>query len=755
MAVASPAARHGLRPIVWVVVAFFALGSIYSLATPIFEAPDEWLHYPLVQYLADGNDLPVQDPNVQTLWEQEGSQPPLYYWLMASATRWIDASDLPQRLYRNPHASIGDASLDANRNLFIHSPEESFPWRGAALAVHIVRFISVGMGALTVVLGYGLVRRVFPERRSIALGTAMLIAFNPMFAFLSATVNNDNLIILLSTLAMALLIMCLTESRAGVDRRGWLVRAALGVVAGLAALTKVSGLTLLPVIALGLSVRHLRHWDWRGWLASGLLVALPVVAIAGWWYWRNHALYGEWFGIETMVAVVNRPRVLPATFAEAIGEFNGFRFSYWAVFGIFNILTLPFAYAVLDAFTLVGLIGWTVYLLVAWRRGERMRAGILLVLMAFALTVLVSVFNWTMMTAASQGRLIFPAIAVIALMLWLGWDTVWSLLNSRVRIAWLRAGRWSMPVFLFGLSAIVPFRDIAPVYAGPSFLTRDQLPADVNVVDVDFGRAFRLIGYRREARSGEADLVQFTLYWQCLQRPPADYSVYVVVYGRGFEEVGKRDAYPNRGLFATRECQPGAMFADPYHTPVKPDARRPTVLRAQIGLRDWAGGAELLASVGTLIVDVGEIGPAEGDADPQYLHDWRFSDMIALIGHSVKGEARAGEPLILTLYWRALSAPPESYTVFVHLLDAQSALVSQADGLPLAGDYPTDRWVTGDLVIDDRVLQVPLDASEGRYHLDVGLYRLSDGSRLPAVDAEGNRQPDDRVSLTPDIRIFK
>jgi len=739
----------------WIVAAFIVLSSIYSVATPIFESPDEWLHYPLVKHLADGNDLPVQDPEVGTPWQQEGSQPPLYYWWMAFATRWIDTGDAPERLYRNPFAAVGDASLEANRNIIIHTPAEDFPWHGTTLAVHLIRFLSIGMGALTVALGYAIARRAFPERRSIALGTASLIAFNPMFAFLSGTVNNDNLVILWSTLAIYLLVGCMTESSAGVDARGWLRRAALGVVVGLAALTKVSGLTLLPVIGLGLTIRHLRRRDGSGWIASALLVAVPVAVIAGWWYARNAQLYGEWLGLDVMVAVYGQPRALPGTWPELIGEFEGFRFSYWAVFGIFNILTFAGAYPVFDVFSLAALVGWGGYVARAWRHGERDRVVLLALLALFVMTVLAGLLRWTIMIASSQGRLVFPAIAAIALMLWLGWDTLWSMLGERIGLTRLREARWSMPIFLFALAAVAPFRDIFPVYAGPAVLTPDQLPAGLNILNVDYGDVFRLIGYAVDPRSGREGTAEFTLYWQCLRRPPADYGVFAIVYGRGLQEVGKRDAFPNRGQYATRLCSRGTIFVDPYRIKVKADADRPTVLRAQIGLRDWEQNTDLPASVGSLLIEVGKLAPIAQEAGPAFPAAWRLGDAVELVGYSLPAGALPGQPVRLTLYWRDLATLSESYTVFAHLLDAEGQLVDQANSPPVNGEYPTQWWSPGEIVVDDHVFDLPTDAPAGEYQVALGLYRLSDGVRLPIVGPDGAAAPDGRLLLEQAVRVSR
>ena len=75
----SPAAR-------WlgvVVGLHLGLGLLYSWATPVFEAPDEGFHFAVIRWISQGRGLPVQEPGQASDWEQEGSQPPLYYLLAA------------------------------------------------------------------------------------------------------------------------------------------------------------------------------------------------------------------------------------------------------------------------------------------------------------------------------------------------------------------------------------------------------------------------------------------------------------------------------------------------------------------------------------------------------------------------------------------------------------------------------------------------------------------------------------------------
>jgi hypothetical protein len=51
------------------------LALAYSVVNPLFESPDEFLHYEFVRYLIDRRELPVQTPGKLS----EFHQPPLYY----------------------------------------------------------------------------------------------------------------------------------------------------------------------------------------------------------------------------------------------------------------------------------------------------------------------------------------------------------------------------------------------------------------------------------------------------------------------------------------------------------------------------------------------------------------------------------------------------------------------------------------------------------------------------------------------------
>src|SRR6476659_8741426 len=92
-------------PLTLLLSAYVVLALIYAWATPPFEASDELWHFGMVDSIARTGALPVQVvsvPKVKTAWEQEGSQPPLYYLITAALVTPIDRSDMESLRQPNP-----------------------------------------------------------------------------------------------------------------------------------------------------------------------------------------------------------------------------------------------------------------------------------------------------------------------------------------------------------------------------------------------------------------------------------------------------------------------------------------------------------------------------------------------------------------------------------------------------------------------------------------------------------------------------
>ncbi len=122
-----------------------------------------------------------------------------------------------------------------------------------------------------------------------------------------------------------------------------------------------------------------------------------------------------------------------------------------------------------------------------------------------------------------------------------------------------------------------------------------------------------------------------------------------------------------------------------------------------------------------------------------------FGDQLRLAGYELS-RADGGQAVGVTLAWQALGPIDTSYTAFVHLLDGEGRLVAQSDAVP-AGGYATDRWLAGEVVVDNHTLPIPEDLVPGSYLLVAGLYDAATGQRLVAAAAGGQVLPEDTVPL--------
>lgn len=745
-----------------ILAVFVVLGVVYSLVTPVFEAPDEIQHFFYAAHLADGNGLPRQDPAHPALWAQEGSQPPLYYALAALLIAPVDTADAEALLWENPHAALGDPLRLSNKNHIVHTDREAWPYRNTALAIHLVRGLTVLLGAATVLFVYLLGRALLPAAPRLALAAAALTAFTPQFVFISSSASNDSLIILLSTITAWWTVRLARrpasrpgtphrhpERGNGADFRGGLSDyALLGLVLGAAALTKLSGIALWVLAGGVLGVIGLRRGALRHTF-GGLSVTFAVaLAVAGWWYWRNWRLYGDLTGLSAMLAIVGGwPH--PLGWRDLIGQFQGLRISYWALFGWFNIPLPDWVYRVWDGMTLLALLG----LPLLWRRDEREVAPRdriwLLVPLAWFAVLLASLVRWTLLTPGMQGRLLYPAAWAINLLLVLGWSRWAELLRTArgPRVGWLVA-----PVcFSALLTAIAPAAVIAPAYRKPPVIAAGEVPAAAAVAPVTFGGSARLIGASLSpgtARPGET--VWVTLYWEALGGFDRDYTVFVHLLDHVGGAVAQENSWPGLGAYPTRLWQPGTVVIDRHPLHIPGGTAAPAVLHVDAGFFLPQTGEQLPGPAATGAAGQLRLLPGQvARSAPATALDVRLGDEgIRLAGYDLVLPARLapGSSLKVTLHWTPDRRPAQDYTVFLHLRRPDGSNLAQRDGQPLGGAWPTSLWEPGQPVLDRYTLTVPAGTPPGRYTLWAGMYRLADLTRL-TLSGTGFRAQDDALFL--------
>jgi hypothetical protein len=755
--------------------AHIGLGLVYGWATPIFEAPDEGYHFAVVRWLALGNGLPVQEVDSPADWAQEGSQPPLYHWMAAGLASRFDLSGWNDAFVANPFLKHVPGTTH-NVNQYRHPLEPSPAYREVSLAVYAVRWLSLGLSIATIALAYVLSLAVYPARQWQALLAAGIVAFTPQVLFINAAVNNDNLLMLLSTAA---LVLTLSVMRRAPARPGWR-SVALGLALGLAALTKLSGLVLWPVVALALvfaclrrttAGEHRRADRQPGAVlqAHGIVPRLPTFAIdvgslalhlvatfstsaavVGWWFWRNYQLYGEWLGLNTMVAIAG-PRqpeigVLDLLREEAVGFF----LSFWGVFGVFTIRPAGWVYWFFGAVTILALAGGA-WLLV--RRALRGSPETFLLATFCALT-LVGVIRWTLQTPASQGRLMFGAIAPLAIFMAAGiFALARPMLAPRLGPAWARTTALVLSGLLAAVAGVIPVAYIAPRYAPPARMAESDLPTDLRPVRIAFGEGIELIGYTvGDEAIGPAETLPVTLYWRRLAPMSADFAMALVLFGRGAETVGQLDTWPGGGLLPTSSWAHGAIYADSYQLPVDAAAEVPTTLK--LAIHFWHDDPDNRLAIGSLegntppsvMLPAGRLAPRRPHTyAPQFEDGTELEYGIRLLGYDVNADGAVS----LTLYWQLSEgqAVPGDFTVMRHLVDEQGIGLLIADSPPQNGDWPTSAWLSGHVVADEFLIALPLDPPPGRFDIAVGLYDPNTGARVAAVRPDGVPWPDDVILL--------
>lgn len=696
------------------ITGFVLVAGSYSVVNPLFEAPDEVWHYEYVRWLVDGHGLPSPEDVGHAPWHQEGSQPPLYYWLGSLLTAWIPTDNAPLLIRYNPHAAVGQATAFGNKNMLAHSAAEEWPWQGVALAAHLLRFFSIALGAVTL---SGVLRSaalLFPNRPALIALAGLWVAANPQFLFLSAAISNDNLVTACCTVGLWLLLHLIVQTR---PPTRWQL-AGLGLLLGLAALSKVSGLALTGlagVTLVGLAARD-RAWPRLG--AQLVLIGVVALAVAGWWYGRNWLLYGDPLGLSVMFAVLpGRDETL--TWGELFALLPGVWRSFWAVFGWFNIVIPEWiytGYTVLAGVGLAGVVigGWRV----GWQTSRRLWAGLALLLIWLLLLVGL-VLRWAQISYP-QGRLLFPAISSVALLLTFGWAQ-WLPRRWQAGVTTLLA------LALIPLAIVAPGRWIAPVYAPPPTRPVPQTAEPL----VTFGEQIVLQQVTWPSSTVQAgDEITVTLDWQAATPITTNYSLFIHLIDELEITQVQRDSYPAAGAWPTSNWPLDRLIRDHHRLTLPHRLPTPIRLRIELGVYDFATGQRLSTASGETAATLGQltVEPAGSDAPPVAIN---FGDQLALVDYEFDHWLIApGETFAITMTWEALTKPALDYVVFVHLLFPPDAVWAQRDAMPHNGEQPTSSWEAGQRVVDRYELRVPPEAPVGLYTVQIGLYDPATGERL-------------------------
>ncbi len=697
---------------------FLGLVGGYAALTPPFEAPDAGAHYSYIVHLRQTRSLPSIDEEHAAISHQLVQQPPLYYGLAALASAGTPVERGMDLLRPNPQYLKG---LTFRATATVHEA----PWE-ARLPVWIARLVSALGGVLALCATFLLARTLFPGETILAFAAASIVAFNPRFLFSAATITNDAWAAGTATLAMWLLV----RAAAAPERTwGWWWA---GCALGVAALTKYSNLALgLP--ALFILLTALRR--------NGRAMALPAGAftVAGFWYARNLWLYHQPVPLAPMLAALpDLARPQPLSFEQMLAQLPLVQQSFWGEFG-YGVLSPPHILQTMQIVTLMAPVG---LLICALRLTLRHRsqpssdcAGRTTFALALSLLwtvgILLSFFNWMrLVNFTAQGRLLYPAIAPIALLLALGWR---ALLPARLRRPML-----AMIPVLFLLLAISQLSVLADAYRLPQPIQEPVEPD--RPVHARFEHGIELLGadFPEGATINAAEALPLTLYWTTHRPIEEFFTLFIHLTDEHGEMLYQFDGVPVAGKHPTPQWIPGAPFRDSYW--LRP---RPTTTEAlatlTVGFYPYDDPGRRLAILdpdGQPIDDVVRLARMRVNlvaptcpvhATPQA----RWQNGIQLLDVET-APLIADEALTVRLLWTTDRIVHADYTVFVQALNAHRQVVAQIDRWPQEGAYPTSTWRPGDCVEDiyrfenlpstwERIILGMYDAQVQRLLLEEGM----------------------------------
>jgi Predicted membrane protein (DUF2142) len=258
--------------------------AVWGVVVPPWQVPDEISHFGYAQYLAETGKAPPQapvapySPQEQTALDNSFFLTVIGHEQMRGILTKSDNEALRAALAKSPSpVGLGGATPATNQPPLYFALEAIPYWLSPSQDIlarlTFMRLMSALMAACTVLVVFMFMRELFPNTPWTWTVGALVVAFQPMFDFMSAGVNADNMLYLTSALIFYLLLRTY--------RRGLTQRRAVAIGAATAAglLGKLTFIALLPGIVLAVLLLGWRAFP-QGRRRSLQMVATTVIVAA-------------------------------------------------------------------------------------------------------------------------------------------------------------------------------------------------------------------------------------------------------------------------------------------------------------------------------------------------------------------------------------------------------------------------------------------------------------------------------------------
>jgi hypothetical protein len=371
----------------------------YSLLMPIWEAPDEGAHFHLAWYLARKDQYATGEKNY------EAAQPRGYYYFGSVIIRALDTI--------NPDYS--DYSFPREFKYNIRIPERRFDWNAEnyrfLLGVYMLRWVNILFGAIALWLNWKTFRIIVPDKPGLQLSALALMALTPQYLHIMSSVNNDTL----GTLAGALLFYL--AMRVLKEPADWLALLTVILAIILPLTTKLTVLPVSAAVLLIIAGKWFFGFRQRKWLIISGLVIVICAALLYVFYpetiraaeseitWRLFGLRKKGVDLEYLKTITNQ--ILQ---------------TYWGKVGW---LAVGLPAWVVNSLTALGSVGAGIHIYKLIKLNIKVPQFTL-----WAATLLITLFTILavarngLTTGATQGRLLFPAIGALSILMLSGWHDV-------------------------------------------------------------------------------------------------------------------------------------------------------------------------------------------------------------------------------------------------------------------------------------------------------------------------------------------
>lgn len=366
---------------------------LWNIFIPVFELPSEPLYFDRIQLIAQTNQLTDmrQSPPGDLVY------PDTYPVLMVPVMAFLKPPPPTTIPWVKPQRGT--------YNRFVHSQkEQNFHWGKVEWAVHGIRFLTSLLTLLGLWFLYLTLQHLFNKNSYLPLTGLILVGFFPKFIHRSSSIVNLPLLFLAFTLFFYFAITQKPQPATAFK---------LGLAAGLALITKITGLNLLLSFNLYLLL-FVPGWSKR--FKHGLFFLTGFLLVSGWLLIRNTLLYADPLAMNQSMRIA--ADLAPAKVLPLFGN----QFNYW-----FAIIETTFK-TFWDGFGWENYIwGWPIHyallfltLICSWRFIRLLHNRQLVFLSLSLLIFIVSFLQVNTQFYTPQGKDFLPMILPISLIFLLG-----------------------------------------------------------------------------------------------------------------------------------------------------------------------------------------------------------------------------------------------------------------------------------------------------------------------------------------------